>query len=151
MLRNDWRGYDSIWLPDDDTLTSQRTLNAVFEAADRMGLQLFAPALQENSYYGHHVTMRNRNFFARRVGKFRNPDADKQVRDESDRILGSHEAPRSSAMPGMICSSAHSCAPHAASCGRNIPSERFAPSRPRTRRSSRAPAVPRSVGSPPPS
>jgi hypothetical protein len=152
-LLNNWRGwrdYDYIWLPDDDILASQRTVHAMFEAADRMALQLFAPALHENSHYAHYVTMRNRNFFARRVGfveimipcfsrralerllptfglsatgwgwgldalwpklldykglgiidglpvlhtrpvgKFRDPETDKQVRDESDRILASH-------------------------------------------------------------
>jgi hypothetical protein len=63
-----WREYDNIWLPDDDILASQGTISAMFEAATALGFQLFTPALQENSHYGHYIIMRNRNFFARRVG-----------------------------------------------------------------------------------
>jgi hypothetical protein len=63
-----WRDYDQIWLPDDDILASQNTISAMFEAADALDFKIFAPALQENSHYAHYITMRNRNFFARRVG-----------------------------------------------------------------------------------
>jgi hypothetical protein len=63
-----WRDYDHVWLPDDDILASQDTISAMFEAAAALRFKLFAPALQENSYYGHYIIMRNRNFFARRVG-----------------------------------------------------------------------------------
>ena len=62
-----WRDYDNIWLPDDDILTNQDTISAMFEAATALELKLFTPSLQENSHYGHHIIMRNRNFFARRV------------------------------------------------------------------------------------
>jgi hypothetical protein len=37
-------------------------------AAAALRFKLFTPALQENSYYGHYIIMRNRSFFARRVG-----------------------------------------------------------------------------------
>lgn len=63
-----WREYDYIWLPDDDILTSHDSISALFEAAAALQFSLFAPALQENSYYAHYLTMRNANFFARRVG-----------------------------------------------------------------------------------
>ena len=63
-----WREYDQIWLPDDDILTSQDTITAMFQAAAALRLKLFTPALREDSHYGHYIIMRNRNFFARRVG-----------------------------------------------------------------------------------
>jgi hypothetical protein len=63
-----WRDYDHIWLPDDDILASQDTISAMFQAAAALQFKLFTPALQENSHYGHYIIMRNRNFFARRVG-----------------------------------------------------------------------------------
>jgi hypothetical protein len=63
-----WRDYDHIWLPDDDILASQDTISAMFSAAAALRFKLFTPALQENSYYGHYIIMRNRSFFARRVG-----------------------------------------------------------------------------------
>jgi hypothetical protein len=63
-----WREYDYIWLPDDDIFASQDTISRMFEAARALNLQLFAPALSEGSYYAHFIAMRNRNFFARRVG-----------------------------------------------------------------------------------
>jgi hypothetical protein len=40
----------------------------MFEAAAALQFKLFTPSLQENSYYGHYINMRNANFFARRVG-----------------------------------------------------------------------------------
>jgi hypothetical protein len=63
-----WRDYDHIWLPDDDILASQDTISAMFEAAAALQFKLFTPALHESSHYGHYIIMRNRNFFARRVG-----------------------------------------------------------------------------------
>lgn len=70
-LLNDWdgwRAYDHVWLPDDDILASQDTIGAMFRAAAALRLDLFSPALQEGSHYGHYINMRNRSFFARRVG-----------------------------------------------------------------------------------
>ena len=63
-----WRDYDHIWLPDDDILASQDTISAMFRAAAALQLQLFTPSLREDSHYGHYIIMRNRSFFARRVG-----------------------------------------------------------------------------------
>jgi hypothetical protein len=63
-----WRDYAYIWLPDDDILTHPAAISAMFAAASRLNFRLFAPALQEGSHYAHYITMRNRNFFARRVG-----------------------------------------------------------------------------------
>jgi hypothetical protein len=63
-----WREYDYIWLPDDDILTTQDAITAMFRAAEALRFQLFAPGLHEASYYAHYIGMRNLNFFARRVG-----------------------------------------------------------------------------------
>jgi len=63
-----WREYDYVWLPDDDLFATQQTIDAMFEIAARLGLDLFAPALHESSSYAHFDTMRNQSFSARRVG-----------------------------------------------------------------------------------
>src|SRR4051794_40862787 len=63
-----WRDYDYIWLPDDDVYASQDTITRMFEAARALGLDLFAPALHESSYYAHFITMVNRSFHGRWVG-----------------------------------------------------------------------------------
>lgn len=63
-----WRDYDYIWLPDDDILATQDSITAMFAAARELQFQLFAPALHEASHYAHYVGMRNKSFFARRVG-----------------------------------------------------------------------------------
>src|SRR3954451_7374306 len=42
---NGWRGYDHIWIPDDDIRTNQDVVNRMFEAAAAVGLELFAPSL----------------------------------------------------------------------------------------------------------
>jgi hypothetical protein len=63
-----WRDYDFIWLPDDDILTNSSAISAMFAAASDLEFRLFAPALSEGSHFAHYITMRNRHFFARRVG-----------------------------------------------------------------------------------
>lgn len=63
-----WREYDHVWLPDDDVFATQDTITAMFELGAALDFRLFAPALQEASYYEHFSTMRNRAFHARRVG-----------------------------------------------------------------------------------
>jgi hypothetical protein len=63
-----WRDYDYIWLPDDDILAAQETINQMFEVARAMDLTLFGPALDERSYYAHFSTMRNARFHGRWVG-----------------------------------------------------------------------------------
>jgi len=63
-----WRDYDYIWLPDDDILATQSTINRMFEVAGALKLDLFAPALDEQSYFAHFDTTRNPSFFGRWVG-----------------------------------------------------------------------------------
>jgi hypothetical protein len=63
-----WRDYDYIWLPDDDISANQDTISRMFDVARAVGLELFAPALHETSYYAHFITMKNRNFYGRWVG-----------------------------------------------------------------------------------
>jgi hypothetical protein len=63
-----WREYDYVWLPDDDILAGQQTINRMFDVAGAVGLDLFAPALHESSYYAHFITMQNRSFFGRWTG-----------------------------------------------------------------------------------
>jgi hypothetical protein len=65
---NGWRDYEYIWLPDDDIFSNQDDINAVFRCGAALNFDLFAPALHENSYYAHYITMANQSFFARRVG-----------------------------------------------------------------------------------
>ena len=63
-----WREYDYIWLPDDDIDADQETISRMFEVARAVGLDLFAPALHESSYYAHFITMRNPRFHGRWTG-----------------------------------------------------------------------------------
>ncbi|WP_157063949.1 hypothetical protein [Methylobacterium tarhaniae] len=63
-----WRDYDYIWLPDDEILADQDTITAMFAAGRALDFQLFAPGLHEASHFAHYIAMRNRRFFARRVG-----------------------------------------------------------------------------------
>jgi hypothetical protein len=63
-----WRSYERIWIPDDDIRTDQQVINMMFEIADAVGLDLFAPALDEASYFAHFSTMRNQSFSGRMVG-----------------------------------------------------------------------------------
>ncbi len=63
-----WRDYEYVWLPDDDILASQNTINRMFEVARGVGLDLFAPALDERSHFAHFITMRNRRLYGRFTG-----------------------------------------------------------------------------------
>lgn len=63
-----WRDYDYVWFPDDDIYADQSTITRMFEVAGAVGLDLFAPALHETSFYAHFITMENRRFFGRWVG-----------------------------------------------------------------------------------
>jgi hypothetical protein len=63
-----WRDYDHVWLPDDDIRATPDAIDRMFEVAGGAGLDLFAPALDEESHYAHFTTMRNSSFFGRRVG-----------------------------------------------------------------------------------
>jgi len=63
-----WRGYERIWIPDDDIRADQDVINKMFDVAGALKLDLFAPALDEASYYAHYSTMRNSSFYGRWVG-----------------------------------------------------------------------------------
>jgi hypothetical protein len=63
-----WRDYDYIWMPDDDIYADQDTISGMFEVARTFGLDLFAPALHESSYFAHFATMKNHSFYGRWVG-----------------------------------------------------------------------------------
>lgn len=60
-----WREYDYIWLPDDDIYANQDTITRMFEIAEAVGFDLFAPALHEASHYAHFITMVNRRLGGR--------------------------------------------------------------------------------------
>jgi hypothetical protein len=63
-----WREYDFIWLPDDDIRASAGTISGMFDVAEEVGLDLFAPALDEESYFAHFITKQNPRLFGRWVG-----------------------------------------------------------------------------------
>src|SRR4051794_21984765 len=63
-----WREYDYVWLPDDDVFVTQDAISRLFASAERLGFELFAPALHESSWFAHFITMRNPSFGARRTG-----------------------------------------------------------------------------------
>ena len=63
-----WREYDYIWFPDDDIRTTSAAVSGMFDVAESMGLELFAPALDDDSYYAHFITKQNPRFFGRWVG-----------------------------------------------------------------------------------
>jgi hypothetical protein len=63
-----WRSYERVWIPDDDIRTDQHLVDRMFEVADALGFDLFAPALDQASYFAHFSTMRNESFHARSVG-----------------------------------------------------------------------------------
>jgi len=63
-----WREYDYVWLPDDDVYVPQDTIGSMFDIARALGLDLFAPALHETSYFAHFITMANRRFHGRWTG-----------------------------------------------------------------------------------
>lgn len=62
-----WRDYDYIWLPDDDILTDEATINRFFELCEEVDAQLAAPGLSEDSYYSYPMTMANKAFAWRRT------------------------------------------------------------------------------------
>jgi hypothetical protein len=63
-----WRDYDRIWMPDDDIAADPGTITRMFDVAQAVGLDLFAPALDRSSYYAHFITMENPSFYGRWVG-----------------------------------------------------------------------------------
>jgi hypothetical protein len=63
-----WRDYDAVWMPDDDLDATSEDIDRLFEVAAGVGLDLFAPALDDASHYAHFSTRRNPRFFGRWVG-----------------------------------------------------------------------------------
>jgi len=53
-----WRGYDYVWLPDDDLLTDWQTINRMFELCRAYGLALAQPSLAPGSCINHPITRR---------------------------------------------------------------------------------------------
>ena len=62
-----WRGYDYIWLPDDDLACDGDRITALFERCREVDAAIAAPALSEDSYWSIAMTMRNRSFATRAV------------------------------------------------------------------------------------
>lgn len=64
-----WRGYDYIWLPDDDIATDAGTIAGLFERCRQFGAAIAQPALTEDSHWSPtlEITKRNSNFAARAV------------------------------------------------------------------------------------
>ncbi|WP_051318188.1 DUF707 domain-containing protein [Cohnella thermotolerans] len=52
--------YRAVWFPDDDLLADTRTIHDMFELFSSCRLMLAQPALTEDSYVSHHVTLQNR-------------------------------------------------------------------------------------------
>jgi hypothetical protein len=51
--------YDWIWLPDDDLLADQETIDAFFQVVIKYDLKLAQPALHERSHIAHPITARH--------------------------------------------------------------------------------------------
>jgi hypothetical protein len=60
-----WRGYDYVWLPDDDLAVGQADLSGFFRRVADLDLALAQPALSWTSYYSHPVTLRHPSFSVR--------------------------------------------------------------------------------------
>ncbi|MGS2810839.1 DUF707 domain-containing protein [Nocardia sp. MW-W600-9] len=54
--------YDYIWLPDDDLAADTDTINDIFEYTARYQLSLSQPALTEDSYFTHEITLVDRRY-----------------------------------------------------------------------------------------
>jgi len=54
-----WRRYDYIWLPDDDLLADAGTINRLFDLSAEFNANMSAPALSEDSYFSHPISMKN--------------------------------------------------------------------------------------------
>ena len=64
-FRRPVESYDWIWLPDDDLLTDQRTIDAFFSHVMKYDLKLAQPALHEDSHVAHLITVRHTNSLLR--------------------------------------------------------------------------------------
>ncbi len=64
---NYYSKYDYIWLPDDDILTDQSTINDFFLQMPQRNAMLAAPSLDTASHFSHLITLQNSNFKARKT------------------------------------------------------------------------------------
>ncbi|MEO6929009.1 MAG: DUF707 domain-containing protein [Casimicrobiaceae bacterium] len=63
LTRDDfWRGYDYIWLPDDDVAIAQQDVSDLFRQTAALDLALTQPALSWDSYWSHRVTLHHPSF-----------------------------------------------------------------------------------------
>lgn len=60
-----WRGYDYVWLPDDDLVADQADISGLFRTTAGLGLALTQPALSWTSHYSHALTVRRPSFSVR--------------------------------------------------------------------------------------
>lgn len=60
-----WKGYDRIFLPDDDLLFDAATINDFFSISAELSADLSQPALDEESYFSHQITVVQRDFIYR--------------------------------------------------------------------------------------
>ncbi|MBM6997242.1 hypothetical protein IM700_016400 [Paenibacillus sp. DXFW5] len=51
--------YDAVWFPDDDLLTDTENINKMFDIFHAHNLALAQPALTNDSFYSHHITLQN--------------------------------------------------------------------------------------------
>ena len=63
-------GYDQVWLPDDDLMTSWSDINRLFHLTRRYGLDLSQPSLQQrpDCYIAHWFTGQQAQFVLRYIG-----------------------------------------------------------------------------------
>jgi len=54
--------YDYFWLPDDDILATTVDINALLDIGEEHHLHVFQPALDEDSYYSHLITLKHPSF-----------------------------------------------------------------------------------------
>ncbi len=57
--------YDYFWFPDDDIAANAADINRLIDLGRRHGLALFQPALDDQSYYSHLITLRHPSFAVR--------------------------------------------------------------------------------------
>ncbi len=54
--------YDYFWFPDDDIAATANDINRLVEIGTAYGLEVFQPALDDESYYSHVITLRHPSF-----------------------------------------------------------------------------------------
>lgn len=57
--------YDAIWFPDDDIMTTSTNINKMFNIFIEQGFDLAQPALTQNSYFSHKVTIEQPDYLWR--------------------------------------------------------------------------------------